>query len=285
MSNENNTEQNKSMTMREFLETVPTAESRFVTGEQIWEAGVYYFRVPEISLFCNSDCCQGPRLHQANPSDTQLGSSLIQISRFNCKNCGAQNKIYSFITGKFEGKADGFQLTKLGEYPLFGLYVPPRTLRLLQPDAELFKKGVRAESQGYGIGAFAYYRQIVERQRGHLLKEIKKVAARLGATPEILKEYDDAISQFQFAQSIEQIKHGLPQSLLINGHNPLTLLHSALSEGIHAGTDEECLEIAASIRIVLSELANRISEALKDEKQLSDAVNRLSQKKQVEGAA
>jgi hypothetical protein len=53
------------------------------------------------------------------------------------------------------------------------------------------------------------------------------------------------------------------------------LLHSALSEGIHAQTDEECLEIATSIRVVLSELADRISIALKDHAELKQAVSRL----------
>jgi len=65
---------------------------------------------------------------------------------------------------------------------------------------------------------------------------------------------------------------------LINGHNPLTLLHSALSDGIHAKTDEECLELATSIRLVLIELADRIATALKDEAELRTAVTKLLKK-------
>ena len=54
-------------------------------------------------------------------------------------------------------------------------------------------------------------------------------------------------------------KVAIPESLLINGHNPILLLHNALSEGVHAMTDEQCLELASSIRIVLAELSERIS--------------------------
>ena len=57
------------------------------------------------------------------------------------------------------------------------------------------------------------------------------------------------------------------------------LLHSALSEGLHAQTDEECLEVATSIRLVMTELADRISTALKDEAELKQAVSRLLNRK------
>jgi hypothetical protein len=61
--------------------------------------------------------------------------------------------------------------------------------------------------------------------------------------------------------------------------NPLTLLHSALSEGLHAQTDEECLEIATSIRVVMADFAERMGQALKDEAELTSAVSRLLNKK------
>jgi hypothetical protein len=68
----------------------------------------------------------------------------------------------------------------------------------------------------------------------------------------------------------------MPESLLIQGHhNPLTLLHSALSKGLHAETDAACLEMAQSIRLVLAELAERLSAALKNDVELNAAVSRL----------
>jgi hypothetical protein len=67
----------------------------------------------------------------------------------------------------------------------------------------------------------------------------------------------------------------MPQALLINGHNPLTLLHSALSDGLHDQTDEHCLEIASSVRVVLGELSERLSQALKDEAELNNALSKL----------
>lgn len=53
------------------------------------------------------------------------------------------------------------------------------------------------------------------------------------------------------------------------------LLHSALSEGVHALSDEECLSLASSVRIVLGELSDRLSQALKDEAESTKALSVL----------
>ena len=85
--------------------------------------------------------------------------------------------------------------------------------------------------------------------------------------------------QHQFLNALESVKDVIPQGLLINGHNPMTLLHSALSEGMHALTDEECLQYAHDVRVVLAELTERMGQALKDEAELSAAVARLTKKR------
>ena len=84
-----------------------------------------------------------------------------------------------------------------------------------------------------------------------------------------------AKSETQFSKALASVKDAMPQSLLINGHNPLTLLHSALSDGLHDKSDEHCLEIASGVRIVLAELSERLSQALKDEAELKKALSRI----------
>lgn len=151
---------------------------------------------------------------------------------------------------------------------------------MIGPDRDLFLKGRRSELQGLGIGAFGYYRRIVENQKNRLLDEIIKVGKKTNAAPELLQELESAKKETQFSRAIECIKHGLPPTILINGHNPLALLHSALSEGIHAKPDEQCLELATSIREVLFALAEKLGEALKSQAGLDAAVNRLTQSRQ-----
>jgi hypothetical protein len=125
-----------------------------------------------------------------------------------------------------------------------------------------------------------YYRRVVENQKNRILDEIIRVSHHLLADDQLTKELEAAKLEVQFTKAVEEIKHALPQSLLINGHNPLLLLHSALSAGVHELSDENCLEIASSIRIVLVEFAERLAQAMKDEAELNEAVNRLAHKKQ-----
>ena len=66
---------------------------------------------------------------------------------------------------------------------------------------------------------------------------------------------------------------------MTDGHNPLTVLHRPLSDGLQDRTDKECLEIAQEIRLVLTELAERISNALREEVELSKAIKRLMNRK------
>ena len=68
----------------------------------------------------------------------------------------------------------------------------------------------------------------------------------------------------------------MPDSLLVNGHNPLALLHTALSDGLHDKSDEQCLQIAGDVRLVLGELSERLAQALKDEAELNHALARLA---------
>jgi hypothetical protein len=95
----------------------------------------------------------------------------------------------------------------------------------------------------------------------------------------LLKELEDAKLETQFTKAVDSIKHGISQALLVDGHNPLTLLHSALSDGLHARTDEECLGFATSIRVILTDLVERLASAVKDTAELKTAVNRILQHK------
>ena len=118
---------------------------------------------------------------------------------------------------------------KFGELPGFGPPVPTRVLRLVQSDRELFLSGRRCENQGLGIGAFTYYSRVVENQWSRLVDEIIKVAKTIEAPQQTIDALSASRDEQQFSKAVKDLKHAIPQSLLINGHNPLILLHGALS--------------------------------------------------------
>jgi len=229
----------------EFLESTPPDTVETVTG--LWEynqAGHPYLNTPEISLHCEDERCNGVRVFRSETSSVYLRSDFeYEYVTYVCRNCSKKHKTFLLLVLKSTNRVQ-----KLGEFPPFGPPVPARVITLVGSDRELFLKGRRAELRGLGIGAFAYYRRVVEDKKGAIIEEIGKVAKRLGASPETLALFAEAQAETQFSKAIDKIKAAIPQSLLINGHNPLNLLHSALSENLHNGTDEKCLELATSIR-------------------------------------
>lgn len=266
-------------TFAQFLETCPPDVGKEVSDLVILtHAGTsaerLYLNTPDLDLHC--DICGGVRRFHTEANPFISGGVEYETIAYQCRNCRRTMKTFSLVLQ--DGRKSKL-VQKLGEHPPFGPPTHPRVIKLIGPDRDLFLQGRRAELRGFGIGAFAYYRRVVEEQKGRIIEEIGKVAAKLGTSEETMRLFTEAGSETQFSSAIERIKTAIPQSLLIDGHNPLTLLHSALSEGLHAQTDEECLELATSIRVVLTELAERISAALKEEAELKSAVNRLLNRK------
>lgn len=176
------------------------------------------------------------------------------------------------------------EVRKLGELPSFGPPTPGRLLTLLDNEKDYFVKGRNAENQGMGIAAFAYYRRVVENKKAEIIDRIIQVARTIHASSEMIQDLQRAKNETQFSKAIAEIKHGIPQALLIKGHNPLTLLHNALSDGLHGQDDGHCLELASSIRVVLVELVERMAAALKEDKDLTEAVSKLIHLKDNKGA-
>lgn len=240
-------------------------------------ASGYWLSAPSLLLYCDDESCAGDRFFDGDYNHTQFVSEGIQTCSltYKCRNCNRTQKRYALTVIVESSASPHFYVVKLGEWPPFGPRTPGRLISLIGPDRELFLKGRRAELQGLGIGAFSYYRRVVENQKGRLIEEIASVAGKLGADDEVLRKFRRAQGETQFSRAIDNIRDVIPQSLLIERQNPLTLLHSALSEGLHARSDEECLELATSIRVLLTELAERIGQALKDQAELKGAVTRL----------
>jgi len=79
-------------------------------------------------------------------------------------------------------------------------------------------------------------------------------------------------------EKINLIKDILPSSLKPNGVNPLGVLHSELSEGLHAKSDESCLENANHIKSILTFLINQIIVSRQAAKEFTDSMKSLLNK-------
>lgn len=271
---------------RMFLTDYPPGTRASVEGavQEVGNNGRPKFTLPELQLHCDGTC-QGPSYCVGV---TQAVGSLFPgpdirqcydgILRYQCHKCNTSVKSYAVRILR-----DGPTLTplrtadvaKLGEWPAFCPRMPSKVNSLIGPDRDLFFKGRMAESSGFGVGAFAYYRRIVEDQKNRLLDEVINVARRAESPVDAIAKLEAAREEIQFAKAVDLAKDAVPASLLIKGHNPLTILHRALSRDLHGTSDEECLREAHAIRVVLFEFADKLATALRDQRELDEAVSHL----------
>lgn len=267
--------------LREFLEQTPPGKwtvlkdivSPRFPGETLAE-----LPFPELLLHCETESCGGIRHFSTSTKISISEGSNSKFCFYKCKNCGEFWKHYSLLF-RASDNFRSIRAYKYGELPTFGPPTPRKVQKILGDLWPLFLKGRQAENQSMGIAAFAYYRRVVEAQRNVILNEIVKVAKLLKAAPEMIADLEAAQAETQFTKSVDAIKHGIPQSLYLDGHNPLTLLHDALSDGLHNESDDDCLELATAIRLVLIDLVERLSLAMAEHEDLKSAVTKLVSRK------
>ncbi len=258
------------MRMWEFLMHAPPGKKVKVTDL----AGGSYPAQPAIFLRCDSDNCRADMWFDCQDYSGSLEYQKWIAARFQyrCRHCNRTTKWFAFLA-KWTDSSSA-EAIKLGEEPPFGPHTPPGVISLVGPARELFLKGRASEARGLGIGAFTYYRRVVDSQWERLINAAIGVSERLELPSDILKQ---AKAEQQFSKAVEMVKDAIPQTLLIKGHNPMTLLYKALSEGVHELTDDQCLEQAKAIRVILIDFAERVGEALKDRKEVEDALTKLFQ--------
>lgn len=265
----------------EFLESTPPSSITNVSSLTIStpHPHVFHLGTPDIQLHCPNDACNGTRFFRCVDKQGQrVGHNEFGCfyMSYVCSNCQETTKTFS-LTAKKDSIKNSGMCYKFGEHPAYGPPTPSRLIKLIGPDREVFLQGRRCENQGLGIGAFAYYRRVVVNQKNRILDEIIKASKKLDVDDDIITTLEAAKTETRFSESLASVKHAIPPALLINGHNPLTMLHSALSDGLHDQSDEHCLETAIDVRVVLGELAERLAQVLKDEVELNKALKRLGE--------
>jgi hypothetical protein len=266
------------ISFKEFLELSPPGRAISVSDLAKFNDLKYELNAPVLQIHCETEECSGIRFfHSENKESLSNIHANNKFITYFCRNCRKTFKTFSLRVSK-EKDSESWSVQKYGELPNFGSPTPSRVFNLIGGERDLFFLGRKNENQGMGIGAFVYYRRVIESQKFRIFDEIIRVIKKIDPASEVIPELELAKGEVQFTKAVESLKHALPQSLFINGYNPLTLLHSALSEGVHAHSDEECLEFASSVRTVLFEFAERLGLALKEEALLNAAVSKLANK-------
>ncbi len=167
---------------------------------------------------------------------------------------------------------------KAGQYPAWDISIDKNLEKILDKHAELFKNGLVCESQNYGIGAYAYYRRIVELIIDELLKSIYDIVEEKEKA-----KYEEALKKVAATRNTQEkinlVKDLLPSILRPAGMNPLAVLYENLSEGLHEKSDNECMEIAEKIKSVLVFMVDQVIRTQVSAKEFTESMRTMLDKK------
>lgn len=205
-------------------------------------------------------------------SNVQSADKKVRL-HYECQSCRKFTRQFDVYIN-----SDLDYVYKFGQYPEWEIKMDKNLENVLGKHAKTFRKGLVCESQGYGIGAFAYYRRITEEIIDELLDSITDLIDEANKA-----EYKLALEktkQTRITQAkIDLVKDLLPVILKPSGMNPLGVLHSELSEGLHAETDQACLENANHIKSILTFLINQIIQSKESAKGFTESMKSLLEKK------
>jgi hypothetical protein len=134
-------------------------------------------------------------------------------------------------------------------------------------------KGINALNENYGIGSFAYFRRIIEFELINIINDIKTLPD--SHKPGIQNLLDKHIENQKVSTIYDNIFEHLPNSLKSLGDNPIKLLYNQTSEGLHSLSEEECLEKATKVLILLNFVIRKINEEKSEIKDLRETIKGL----------
>jgi len=255
---------------KEFLETYPLYR-KFTTE---FPNRVDRINKPAIHMSC--EVCQS--LQTFNMVNTYYENleysnvppeNLLVRALYTCSSCSQYQRAFLLKIGP-----DAKSVYKAGQFPAWEIEIDDEMKEILGDFSKYYMKGLICESQGYGIASFAYYRRIVEEIIDQLLSDIADLLG--GEEKEQYLEALERVKKSKVTQDkIEIVKDLIPPILRPGGMNPLSVLHTTLSEGLHQKSDEECLDLAMNLREILLFLVHQISTSKRSSDRFTDSMRKI----------
>lgn len=230
-----------------------------------------------ISVFCS--VCEKERNFKCTDSDPIKNQRFYHdpeypkfcFYSFQCVLCRKDLISYFIEFNLCEG-----WIRKVGQKPPKSISVPDDISKELGEDAELYKRALMCISQSHGIGACAYLRRLIENQINPILKLLYEIKEHTNAESEDLKKIQEAINGKDFSRKTEVASQILPDSLVVDGLNPLKLIHEDLSAGLHGLTEERCTEISQELSWAVEYVIRELNRQQKSKREFAEKMKTLA---------
>lgn len=237
----------------------------------------------QIRLFCGHKECGYETLWEISAPSVYFGVEFINRKSYTCRNCGKTTVNYCFI---WQERESGNTFIKVGQYPELEERVPDTLKQALDgDDLKLYKNALRMRNFNLGVAAVAYMRRVIENRMNDMLEILHEAAITHNAPAELVARHKEMKEERRFSVKVDYAGDLLPISLRLAGKpNPVAVLHELASEGLHAKSDEECVDIFDACRRTFEYVFGQLRVETEDAKNFVKEMSTLTQKRSKGGS-
>jgi hypothetical protein len=262
------------------------AREQFITDWPLYTPFdfVEYEPPKRISYHCTGPKCSKERTWELAYKKYERSFTFVQ---YQCTFCGAKHlsiwyRSLKSLPRKVVGSAGeethyySAQIQKVGQFPPLSVNVPNALEKNLgRTHTALYKKALVSRNEGFGLGAVSYIRRVVEDKTEELIEVVAQLAEAHQIDTEIIKQVRAAKTErTTYDQKLKIAATVLPKSLVIDGVNPLDVLYSLVSAGLHDLTEEQCIEIADETKSVFEYTFTRLRAEISERKEFAEKVKK-----------
>lgn len=232
----------------------------------------------QIRLFCGHKACGYETLWEIPDAKLYFASDFINLKQYTCRNCGKTTVNYCFIWR--ERESDNIFI-KIGQYPELEERVPDTLKEALDgDDLKLYKNALRMRNFSLGVAAVAYIRRIIENRMNDMLEILHEAAITHNVPAELIARHKEMKGEKRFSVKVDYAGDLLPASLRPSGKpNPMAVLHDLASDGLHAKSDEECVDIFDACRRTFEYVFGKLRVETEDAKTFVEEMSALTEKR------
>lgn len=144
------------------------------------------------------------------------------------------------------------KIQKIGQFPPLSVNIPKVLKKNLgEVAALLYKKSQVNRNEGYGLAAVTYIRRVVEDKTDELIEVVAQLAESHNLTSTVVEQIRTAKNErTTYDNKLKIAATVLPDSLVVDGVNPLGQLYNLVSVGVHDLTEEQCIAVADETKSV-----------------------------------
>lgn len=232
----------------------------------------------QIRLFCSHKECGYETLWEISDPQVRFESECIYRHDYKCRNCGQTTVNYCFI---WQERNSNNIFIKVGQYPELEERVPDTLKQALDDDdLKLYKNALRMRNFNLGVAAVAYMRRVVENRMNDMLEILHDAAITHDAPGELISRHRETKEDRRFSVKVDYAGDLLPASLRPSGKpNPMAVLHELASDGLHAKSDEECVDIFDACRRTFEYVFGKLRVETEDAKTFIKEMSALTEKR------